>query len=58
MKLAMRLPEKAAAARDRDPREEATTEVIDLASRTSYPAVANRGIRPTRRVRRRIWTTR
>lgn len=44
MKLAMRLPEKnaAAAARDVDPRENATTEVIDLASRTSYPAVANR----------------
>lgn len=44
MKLAMRLPEKgsAAANRDRDPREDATTEIIDLASRTSYPAVANR----------------
>lgn len=47
MKLAMRLPEKNASAsgaanRDRDPREEATTEIIDLASRTSYPAVANR----------------
>lgn len=48
MKLAMRLPEKnspstsGAAARDVDPREDATTEVIDLASRTSYPAVANR----------------
>jgi type IV secretion system protein VirB10 len=43
MKLAMRLPEKnSAAANDRDPREDATTEVIDLASRTSYPAVANR----------------
>ncbi|MEO5706923.1 MAG: TrbI/VirB10 family protein [Alteraurantiacibacter sp.] len=43
MKLAMRLPEKnAAAARDVDPRESTTTEVIDLASRTSYPAVANR----------------
>lgn len=43
MKLAMRLPEKnSAAARDRDPREDATTEIIDLASRTSYPAVANR----------------
>ncbi len=41
MKLAMRLPEKNAAG-DRDPREEAPTEVIDLASRTSYPAVANR----------------
>ncbi len=43
MKLAMRLPEKHSAANtDRDPREDATTEVIDLASRTSYPAVANR----------------
>lgn len=43
MKLAMRLPEKnATIANDRDPRDEATTEVIDLASRTSYPAVANR----------------
>lgn len=43
MKLAMRLPEKnSAAANDRDPREDATTEIIDLASRTSYPAVANR----------------
>jgi type IV secretion system protein VirB10 len=43
MKLAMRLPEKNSAAnRDRDPREDATTEIIDLASRTSYPAVANR----------------
>lgn len=44
MKLAMRLPEKNSgpAAADRDPREDATTEVIDFASRTSYPAVANR----------------
>ncbi|MFC3096888.1 TrbI/VirB10 family protein [Alteraurantiacibacter palmitatis] len=43
MKLAMRLPEKNSAARqDRDPREDAPTEIIDLASRTSYPAVANR----------------
>ncbi len=41
MKLAMRLPEKNTAP-DADPREEATTEVIDMASRTSYPAVANR----------------
>ena len=41
MKLAMRLPEKNAAA-NADPRDDATTEVIDLASRTSYPAVANR----------------
>jgi len=44
MKLAMRLPEKnqGGAAPDADPREEATTEIIDFASRTSYPAVANR----------------
>ncbi len=44
MKLAMRLPEKNGAVdtADVDPRDEATTEVIDLASRTSYPAVANR----------------
>lgn len=44
MKLAMRLPEKnsAGASNDTDPRDDATTEVIDLASRTSYPAVANR----------------
>ncbi len=42
MKLAMRLPEKNNEAADRDPREDATTEVIDFASRTSYPAVANR----------------
>ena len=43
MKLAMRLPEKGtAAANDADPREDASTEVIDLASRSSYPVVANR----------------
>lgn len=44
MKLAMRLPEKAAAgsANDADPRETASAEVIDLASRTAYPAVARR----------------
>lgn len=43
MKLAMRLPEKNAGhANDVDPRDDETTEVIDLASRTSYPAVANR----------------
>lgn len=44
MKLAMRLPEKntTGVANDADPREGETTEVIDLASRTSYPAVANR----------------
>ncbi|AKH43934.1 type IV secretion system protein VirB10 [Altererythrobacter atlanticus] len=42
MKLAMRLPEKNhGAPRDSDPREEAGAEVIDLASRTAYPAVAN-----------------
>ena len=44
MKLAMRLPEsvKNGAANDADPRDEAPSEVIDLASRTAYPAVANR----------------
>lgn len=44
MKLAMRLPENTSAgtAKDADPREEASSEVIDLASRTAYPAVANR----------------
>jgi len=43
MKLAMRLPEKSSGvANDADPRDDETTEVIDLASRTSYPAVANR----------------
>jgi len=44
MKLAMRLPEKNTGntANDIDPRDEETTEIIDLASRTSYPAVANR----------------
>lgn len=42
MKLAMRLPERHSATTDRDPREDAPTEVIDLASRTSYPVVANR----------------
>ena len=44
MKLAMRLPEKNSGgiANDTDPRDSETTEVIDLASRTSYPAVANR----------------
>ncbi len=44
MKLAMRLPEKAnaGAANDADPRETASAEVIDLASRTAYPAVARR----------------
>ena len=44
MKLAMRLPEKghAGTPEDTDPREEAPAEVIDLASRTAYPAVASR----------------
>ncbi len=46
MKLAMRLPEKnRGVANDMDPRDSETTEIIDLASRTSYPAVANRGNR-------------
>ncbi len=43
MKLAMRLPEsKSGGANDADPRDSESTEIIDLASRTSYPAVANR----------------
>lgn len=44
MKLAMRLPEKTpkGAENDRDPREGMSAEVIDLASRTTYPAVAGR----------------
>ncbi|MEN7537813.1 TrbI/VirB10 family protein [Aurantiacibacter flavus] len=43
MKLAMRLPEKTkGVANDADPREQAPAEVIDLASRTAYPAVAAR----------------
>lgn len=44
MKLAMRLPEKnQRAVNDSDPREEASAEVIDLASRTAYPVVARKG---------------
>ena len=43
MKLAMRLPEKGQrAVNDGDPRDSETTEVIDLASRTAYPVVAQR----------------
>jgi type IV secretion system protein VirB10 len=42
MKLAMRLPEKGRAAAANDPRDEASAEVIDLASRTAYPVVAQR----------------
>ena len=42
MKLAMRLPAKGRGHSDADPREEAGGEVIDLASRTAYPVVANR----------------
>lgn len=43
MKLAMRLPEKSnRAVNNSDPRDDATTEVIDLASRTSYPVVSQR----------------
>ncbi len=43
MKLAMRLPEKSnRAVNDGDPRDQATAEVIDLASRTSYPVVSQR----------------
>jgi len=44
MRLAMRLPEKkgAAGAADADPREDLSAEVIDLASRNSFPAVTQR----------------
>lgn len=43
MKLAMRLPEKnGRAAAGADPRDEASAEVIDLASRTAYPVVSQR----------------
>jgi type IV secretion system protein VirB10 len=43
MKLAMRLPEKGRrGAADADPREAMGAEVIDLASRTAYPVVAQR----------------
>ena len=49
MRLAMRLPSKGsdpATANDADPRENASAEVIDFASRTAYPAVTqNRGKR-------------
>lgn len=42
MRLAMRVPEKGntATSADKDPREGASAEVIDLASRTAYPQVA------------------
>ena len=43
MRLAMRLPSKRTedgVANDVDPRETTSAEIIDLASRTSYPAVA------------------
>ena len=43
MKLAMRLPEKGRETPDdRDPREGASAEIIDLASRSAYPVVAAR----------------
>jgi type IV secretion system protein VirB10 len=43
MKLAMRLAAKSTDAdNDRDPRESESAEVIDLASRTAYPAVSQR----------------
>lgn len=45
MRLAMRLPAKKGSdgvANDADPREQESAEVIDLASRTSYPAVTQR----------------
>lgn len=46
MRLAMRLPAKRnvdGVANDTDPRENTNAEIIDLASRTSYPAAAQRG---------------
>ncbi len=50
MRLAMRLPGKVpgkndpgATANDADPREQETAEIIDLASRTAYPAVTQGG---------------
>jgi type IV secretion system protein VirB10 len=45
MRLAMRLPAKKAGdtiANDADPREGQSAEIIDLASRTAYPAVTQR----------------
>ena len=43
MKLAMRLAAKPRLAdNDRDPRESESAEIIDLASRTAYPAVSQR----------------
>lgn len=44
MRLAMQLPARKAsgAAQDTDPREDMSAEVIDLASRNSFPAVAQR----------------
>ena len=44
MRLAMRLPAKKGqnGATDADPREEMSAEIIDFASRTSYPAVTQR----------------
>ena len=44
MKLAMRLAAKPSIAEesDRDPREGESAEIIDLASRTAYPAVSQR----------------
>jgi type IV secretion system protein VirB10 len=43
MKLAMRMPARdARAGADTDPREELTAEVIDLATRSAYPVVAQR----------------
>ncbi|HSJ95928.1 MAG TPA: TrbI/VirB10 family protein, partial [Myxococcota bacterium] len=43
MKLAMRLPERSKRAdSDADPRDGASAEIIDLASRTAYPVVAQR----------------
>lgn len=45
MRLAMRMPERKAspAANDLDPRETMSAEIIDLASRNAFPAVARKG---------------
>lgn len=46
MRLAMRLPPKGSAANEAiDPREQESAEIIDLASRTGYPAVVQRNAR-------------
>jgi len=42
MRLAMRLPSRKSGAPGADPRERESAEIIDLASRTAYPAVTQR----------------